>query len=293
MEGARNLKLGILVLATLVAIIVAAVVLGIHAMAPQTVAYHAYFDESVQGLEIGAPVKYRGVRIGSVNSIDLARDRKHVDVVLAVAEHDVTRLDLERTAPHLRAQLGGQGLTGLKLVDIDLARPDEPPPQLPFAPARHVIPTRPSLLTGLASEFVALKRRLPELADRSTRSLDKLDRVLDDIHDSRLAARAGDAMDRLGSAAGDARRLVAHIDRARLPEHVTATLASTDQAIARADGVLRTVGELGRTTVTSSAELTRTMRDLGDAARAIQDFAEELERDPELLIKGRARSAER
>jgi ABC-type transporter Mla subunit MlaD len=292
-ERSQNLKLGMFVLAAILALVIAAVVLGIHAMAPDTVAYHTYFDESVQGLEIGAPVKYRGVRIGTVDAIDLAPDRKHVDVALALSKHDAIRLDFAHTAPGLRAQLGGMGLTGLKLIDIDLAGPDEPAPALSFPVARLSIPTRTSLLTGLATEFDSLKRRLPELADRGTQTLDRLDRVLADIHESRLAERAGEAMDRVGTAAADARKLVAHIDRARLPEHVTATLASTDQAIAQAGSVLHTAGELGRKTIASSDELTRTLRDLGDAARSVRELAEELERDPESLVKGRNRSAER
>lgn len=310
MAASRNLKLGIFVLAGLVGLVIAAVVLGIHAMKQETVGFHSYFDESVQGLEVGAPVKYRGVRVGTVDSIDLAPDRKHVDVVLAISKHDATRLDLARTELDLRAQLGGMGLTGLKLVDIDIADPRQPPPTLSFAPDRLYIPTRPSLMAGLSTELEAMKRRLPELADRGTKSLDKVDRLLDDIHDSRLVARAGDALDHVGGAAADTQRLVAHVERARLPEHLTATLASTDKAIAQVTGVLRqvggpsglvasahkaadAVGELGRTTVASADELTRTVRDLGNAARAIRELAEELERDPEVLVKGRERSAER
>jgi len=310
MAASRNLKLGIFVLAGLAGLVVAAVVLGIHAMKQETVAFHSYFDESVQGLEVGAPVKYRGVRVGTIDSIDLAPDHKHVDVVLAISKRDATRLDLARTELDLRAQLGGMGLTGLKLIDIDLADRKEPPPRLSFTPARLYIPTKPSLMAGLASELDALKQRLPELADRGTQSLDKLDRVLDDIHDQRLVARAGDALDHVGGAAADTQRLVAHVERARLPEHLTATLKSTDKAIAQVTGVLRqvggpsglvasarkaadAVGELGRTTVASADELTRTVRDLGNAAKAIRELAEELERDPEVLVKGRERSAER
>lgn len=310
MAASRNLKLGIFVLAGLVALVVAAVVLGIHVMAQETVAFHSYFDESVQGLEIGAPVKYRGVRVGTVDKIDVAPDRKHVDVVLAISERDATRLQLERTELDLRAQLGGMGLTGLKLIDIDHADPKEPPPRLSFAPAHLYIPTRPSLMAGLATELEAMKRRVPELADRGTRTLDKLDRMLDDIHDTRLVARAGDALDHISGAAADAQRLVAHVEHARLPEHVTSTLKTTDQAIGQVTNVLRqvggptglvasahkaadTVGDLGRTTIASADELTRTVRDLGDAAKAIRELAEELERDPEVLIKGRERRAER
>ena len=41
-----------------------------------------YFNESVQGLDMESPVKYRGVAIGRVQTIGVAPDSKLIEIVL-------------------------------------------------------------------------------------------------------------------------------------------------------------------------------------------------------------------
>jgi ABC-type transporter Mla subunit MlaD len=308
MAASRNFKLGIFALGALAAVVAVAVALGIRAMTPSTITYHTYFDESVQGLDIGSPVKYRGVRIGNVKSIAVAPDRKHVDVTLALVDRDAEQLGLAHGSPEVRTQLGVQGLTGLKFVEIDFFDPvRDPPPRLPFATAVRTIPAHPSLITGLAGDLESLSQRLPSLADRVGRTLDRFDRVLDDVHGERLVARLGDALDRAGAASSELRKLASHVDAAHLPDKVSAVLVQTDTAIDRVgDLVARvggdrglvasahraadSIGDLGRSTLGSTDDLARAVRELADAARAVRELAEDLDRDPDMLVKGRARS---
>ncbi|MGE5180688.1 MAG: MlaD family protein, partial [Acidobacteriota bacterium] len=79
-----HFKLGLLALVTAAMVIATGLALGLHSLSSDTDEYHSYFDESVQGLDLGAPVKYRGVRIGNVSEVAIAADRKHVDVVLSL-----------------------------------------------------------------------------------------------------------------------------------------------------------------------------------------------------------------
>ena len=73
-------KLGLFVVVGALSIIATVVYFGGRTLRKETVSYKTYFDESVQGLEIGSPVKFRGVSIGSVAQIDLAGDKRHVEV---------------------------------------------------------------------------------------------------------------------------------------------------------------------------------------------------------------------
>jgi len=305
----RHVKLGLLVIAAVVAVIAIAIALGIHATRGDTVTYHTYFDESVQGLDVGSPVKYRGVPIGTVAAIEIAPDRVHVDVELALRQNAVARLDLGlgSAPPGARAQLANQGLTGVKFVDIDFFDPNEsPPPKLAFEAKVHVIPSRRSLLHGLAANLDIVSQKLPDLADRGTAALEKLDKILDEVREAHLGSRAGDALDRTALAVADIRRVLHGIDRAHLPEATARALRDFDAAVARIDRAVAQVegssgliasarratdsfADLGKSAADDTIDLGRTLRELGDAARAVRELAETIERDPTMLLAGRAR----
>jgi len=57
-------KLGAFVVGSVLVGLAAAVVLTAQTMQVVTVTYASYFDEAVTGLEVGSPVRYRGVKIG-------------------------------------------------------------------------------------------------------------------------------------------------------------------------------------------------------------------------------------
>jgi ABC-type transporter Mla subunit MlaD len=300
----RNFKIGLFVIVAIVGLVVAGVVLGIHVVRPATESYHTYFDESVQGLDVGSSVKYRGVRIGAVDEIGIAPDRRHVDVVLALGEAASTQLDLAHLSPKLRTQLVVTGLTGLKYVEIDFVDPERyPPPTLPFPLPEHYIPSRPSLFTGIAADIDRLSHRLPEMADHVNDTMTKVDRILDEVQHEQLVTRIGAAVDQLAAAADGLHQVATHVDRARLPEQAAAMLGQASSVLRRVGGdhglvasatrATDAVGDVGRSTVAATDDLGRTVRELGDAARAIRELAEDLRREPDILVKGRARSNRR
>ena len=73
-------KLGLFVVVGFVLALSTVAVLGARSLRKEVVQYVSYFDESVQGLEAGSPIKFRGVTIGTVGKIDVAPDHRHVEV---------------------------------------------------------------------------------------------------------------------------------------------------------------------------------------------------------------------
>lgn len=306
--ASRHFKLGLLALAALAALVIAGLALGLRGLGARIVDYHTYFDESVQGLDIGAPVKYRGVRIGNVSSIAVAPDNKHVAVGLALIADEAERLGLAEANPALRTQLANQGLTGVKFVEIDFTDPAaNPPPELPFPPGPRYVPARTSTIKSLEESLGGLGQRLPELFDRAVSTLSKLERLLDALRDDQVPRRIADAVAGVGAAVGDIRRLAQHLDRARLGDRAAATLGRIDAATARLTAALDQVGgehgllasarratdaigNLGAGAGGSTAELERALRQIGDAAQAFRELVEDIDRDPDMLVKGRARS---
>ena len=74
--GTNRWKLGLFVLLGMGLALAAIVLLGARNFNEKTVTYLTFFDESVQGLDAGSPVKFRGVTIGRVATIDVAPDHR-------------------------------------------------------------------------------------------------------------------------------------------------------------------------------------------------------------------------
>jgi len=128
-----------------------------------------YFNESIHGLDLGSPVKLRGVRVGRVADLNIRYDEKTNRSVVAVlcefnrdkmtdnkgALIDVTdRAELQTLVDHgLRAQLGVLGLaTGLLFVELDFFNPKEFPANDKLTELKYVVvPSVPSAI----SEFQA------------------------------------------------------------------------------------------------------------------------------------------
>ena len=108
--------------------------------------YATYFDESVQGLNTDSPVKYRGVFIGRVDSIDVAPDSKLIQVVLKIE----TGQAFDR---NIVAQLKSVGITGSMFVELDRKKTGEPDqsPILNFPSEYPIVPSRPSEIGELIS----------------------------------------------------------------------------------------------------------------------------------------------
>lgn len=312
MTATNHIKLGLLALAGLAGVVVVGVALGLRGTGAETTSYHTYFDESVQGLDLGAPVKYRGVKIGSVETIAVAPDRQHVDVGLAIGADEARRLALA-TSSELRAQLVSQGLTGVKFVELDVVDPARedaasgPRPPLPFPTAAHYVPARRSTLKGLEDNLQVVGERLPALIDRAVATLGKVERVVDDISGQGVPGRIAEAVAAVGGAAGDVRRLAQRLDGVRLGDRAAGMIGRVDaaadrltQVLAQLDGdrgliastrrAADALGDAGTGARGSTIQLERTLRQIGDAAMAVRELVEEIDREPDMLVKGRARS---
>jgi phospholipid/cholesterol/gamma-HCH transport system substrate-binding protein len=131
--------------------------------------------ESVAGLNVNAPVRYRGVEVGRVRAIALAPG--NVELV------QVT-LDIERGTPvktDTIAVLESQGLTGIAFIDLTAGHRDSPP--LVAKPGEPY----PVIASG-TSLFARLESSVPVLLAGLTRASDNLNAVMDD--DNRRALKS-------------------------------------------------------------------------------------------------------
>jgi phospholipid/cholesterol/gamma-HCH transport system substrate-binding protein len=210
-----------------------------------------YFDESIQGLDLGSPVKLMGVRVGRVVGLhvryDAGRNKSVVAVVCEINRDVITdargrRIDvserskLQDLVDHgMRAQLGVLGLaTGLLFVDLNFYNPQAYPVEARVDDSRYVVmPAVPSAISEYQAslseilsdlkrvDFAGLSRRLTALLTTANEKLQGMDTARLSEHWTRAAdAVAAAATDpdikrtfaSLNGAAGELRALIAKLD---------------------------------------------------------------------------------
>jgi len=214
-----------------------------------------YFEGSVQGLSVGAPVTFRGVRVGTVTDVSMAIDSKNVVITIPVTveiapEHVVSGGDLAGSWPEnirrlvshgLRAQLELQSLlTGQLLIELDF----QPDKAAVFRDRQGIypeIPTVPAALDALRAKFEEYPIE-SILADVST-ILGGIKALVTDPEFSGTLHSLRKSVDDYGRLA---RRLEAQVDpTAELLQRNLATadaaLQKLDALLVRAEGTLNTV----------------------------------------------------
>jgi paraquat-inducible protein B len=180
-RSARSLQLrvGLLVVVGLALAVAFVLFLTASRLRGSSQVFETYLRESVQGLEVGAPVSYRGVRIGRVTFIGLvSAEYRRVQaepyagafqlvlVRFAVDEAllgDVPSLE-EAVNQGLRVRIAAQGITGVNYLELDFVSPERfPPIDVPWGPLFPYVPAIPSTVAQVQSAAETLLQRLEDL----------------------------------------------------------------------------------------------------------------------------------
>ncbi|MBN2886042.1 MAG: MCE family protein [Chromatiaceae bacterium] len=254
--------------------------------------YLLFFDGSVRGLAVGAPVLLRGIQIGRVLDVQLQFNLDEgafrIPVLIEVEpERIALRGEGERPEPDemlerlvaqgLRAQLRiGSLLTGQLNIEFDF-HPDLPPASIGHYGDYQVIPTLPGSLEAMATKLNAVLDQIAalpmeQIGDNlaatlaSTRALVEAPEIARSLRDLEVS------MDRL-------RSLSEQLDEALAPE-LLATLGEARGALASARSQLAEDSSL-------SVEIRRLMQEITSAARSVRALSDYLERHPEALLQGK------
>ncbi len=262
--------------------------------------YQTYMTESVSGLNVNAPVRYRGVDVGRVRAIALAPGN--------VEQVQVT-LDIERGTPVKEdtvAQLETQGLTGIAYVDLTAGHRDSPALKARPGEQYPVIQSGISLMARLESSVPQLLSGLNRVSDNLNAVMDEenrrtLKRTLADLQvlSRTLAARsttidAGlqDTARTMRNAARfteDLPRLVQRVERsANAFDQMTSQLGAAGTS---ASGTLdSTRADLQRFTGETLPEMRELVAELRTLTATLQRAGDKVERNPSLLFFGRSPS---
>lgn len=274
--------------------------------------FAVFFDESVHGLDPGAPVKVRGVRVGRVADVtvrfDAARRDSMVEVVCEVTRNvlvgpDGKRIDfaapgeIERLVQDgMRAELAVMGLaTGLLYVELgfDEERRYPLPAELPRADL-PVVPAIPSAIAEFTASVTDLLGKLRQIdyagisgdlkallvSARTKIDALQLQPAVDEVQGAAAAVRALASDPKIGEAFATANRTLAQLGTTI--EHVDRQVGPAGEELQRTLVEARSAMTQLNTAAASVRALVGPQTGLGDeAVRALQrvgDAAEAMQR---------------
>jgi len=283
-----------------------------------------YFEGDLSGLDVGAPLVFRGVRIGTVTDVTMYYNTTTQAFRIPVhAEIEADRFVIEgqlqggRNIPQLienglRAQLATQSmLTGKMLISLDM-EPGTPVRLVRGDAAAIEIPTIPSAMEQLQAGVEGLLKKLQEMPlAELTQDLRSLVRDTDDAVRRLDVKNFADAGAQAAQAMQEVRELIANVGRRidTLAPIGEATLKDADKALvelhsrlAEARGLIanmqRAAESADRLMTTANGviepgsatyrELISTLREFSNMARSIRGLADDLERNPDSILFGKA-----
>lgn len=276
-----------------------------------------YFDGSVQGLQVGAPVKLKGVILGEIINIEINFQRDNESIVTAVtADLVMKRINSEgvnvsgdflegAVRNGLRAQLNYQSLlTGLLYVELD------------FYPGSHL------RLHNIHPDYI----ELPTIAT----SFEEISRSFQELDLKGLVDNVNAIMEQIGGIVGDGQIQTTLTNFNRVAESIEKTSNSIDREVGTLGGELKTtltglntlltqlndqapgltdslgqsldalqksldnfdqatagLGHMFSEDAPLFYQLNRTLADISRSAQAFQSLSETLDQQPESLLRGK------
>jgi len=177
-------RLGVFILLALAAVIILALVLGAGTLFRKQITAETYFNESVQGLEIGSKVMFRGVRVGSVTRVTFTYVKYELDrppgqrrpyvlvqfqirpeLLGGVSDHEeIEQIISGEVQKGLRVRQAPLGITGLAYLEIDYLDPKTNPPlAIDWKPDHLYIPSTFSTVSRIFSNAEELVRHLASI----------------------------------------------------------------------------------------------------------------------------------
>lgn len=324
MKQANVKSIGVFVIAAALLVVAAIFYFGSQDFFKEERRFVAYFDSSVNGLNIGAPVKFRGIEIGQVESIEGVYDSQKMSltprVILVIYPETMQNAELQDGEYNLfqplvksgmRGSLKSQSLlTGQLYVSLDFY-PDEPVRKL--GSASDPYPEMPTVETGLG-EFLASIQKLPidQIVGQLTTTLSSLNKLLanDDLQATfaELPALAGSIKNSANSfgrfadkdlplTTAEMRKMLAAGGKSAsaMGNSVSAistklnkdTLVRLDTTLAQVDKTLALAQTRLDREDPVSIELVSALREISGAATSINRLTDFLEEHPEALIRGK------
>lgn len=275
-KPANKTLIGAFVIGAVALLVMAVLVFGSGRFLKKSFHAVVFFEGSIKGLNEGAPVIFKGVKIGSVKDIrvfyDAAYDSLRIPVIIELEPEKIERTDVAERRPEknvklliekgLKAQLQMQSIvTGQLVIALDFF-PDKSARYVGFIKKYPEIPTVPTA-------FEELTKTIQNLPIKEI--VKKLNLTLNSV-----------------------RKLIQHIDK-KIDPLVSNVSKTSEMAQGTLEGMQAVLKQTEKTLTTFSGdsrmvyEMNAMISELSAAARSMRSLSEYLEQHPDSIIKGKPR----
>ncbi len=317
--------IGGFVLGALALLVIAVIAFGSGRLFRKTKEFVVYFDRDVNGLNIGAPVKFKGVEVGSVKNILLQLDQSlEVPSIPVLFEIDLKKITSRGGAVTLledptalkaaidrglRAQLRTESLvTGVLYIGIDLF-PGTPVKFVQAAGSKYPeIPAVPTTLERVEVTAGEILAKLSEvdfkgMMDSVARAVDGVGQLVNSPALKSALQRLDQTMPKIDEAIVEIRKMTTGLDgnittlsanfeqtsdAARgAMQQAALTMKQTDAALKEAEAAMINIRGISDPDSVTFYELGRSLREVSAAARSLRLLSDSVQRNPRSLIFGK------
>jgi paraquat-inducible protein B len=322
-KRASKTVIGIFVISALALVVAGVLIFGSGDLLKERYKFVLFFQDSVKGLNVGAPVFFLGVQIGEVRDISVienpSKSSFYIQVIIELTSGKIkTSMTKEISSAKdtyqycyrlieqgLRARLGLQSVvTGQLQIELDFY-PEEKAVFAGVNTKYQEIPTIPSKFEILTKRIENLP--IEEIVKKMLSSLSRIDILLNSseieetLQSTKLAMK--DAKKAFYNINKQVRPLLTKLDAvlesygtlaqnldqqiAPLSSDIQELVKMATEASKQADNTLKSIENVFGEDAVASVELTETLKEFTSAARSIRNLADYLNRHPETIVRGK------
>ncbi|MEX1110662.1 MAG: MlaD family protein [Chthoniobacterales bacterium] len=300
-------KIGLFILAGFALLVAGLLFLGADSMFRPRIYLETYVDGTVQGIDVGSPVKFRGVQIGRVSRVDFCfneygpqpgddrLDYVYIEmevnkqVFRGMFDDDVGAMIGKAVDQGLRVMLQPQGITGLNFAELNYVDRAPPPLEIWWTPRHPYIPSAPGTLASMLDSvnsimdtFKALDikdtvRELNAVMQNFNTTLGKLQSSLDEMDLAETSANLQGLIDEM-------RRKVAELPVEKLGEDGRQMMETVTAAAGEMQGL---VDRLEGNPLLNEKAVGGIVRDFQSTAANFRILSESLRDTPSLILWGK------
>jgi len=325
-KKASKTLIGAFVLGAVALIVAGVVVFGGGKFFKKTIKYVMFFDGSVKGLQVGAPVTFRGVKIGEVTDMVLRFNTENMSVLIPVyveIDPEIFRAEFKIKPTQykyykalvekgLKARLEMQSfVTGQLIISVDFY-PDKPIKLVGLDKKYPEIPTIPATMEELAKTIESLPiKEITQKIDSVLEGIDKivhspelsgsiasLNMMLKDIDTlaKNVDTRLGPLTASLTSTSDAARGALVQAEKTLKMEEGTPgeiasgikdTLKAARLTLEEAQKTMAGISQIAAQNANLGYDVNRSLEQMTALARSLRSLTDYLDRHPEALVRGK------